>query len=115
MEKFSVDAVAREQLDQASGSSSGRRARTLYGGYQRSLRQTVVALTAGSCLSEHANPGEATVFVLVGQVRLATNAASCEGHEGDLLVVPQVWHTLEALTDATVLLTVVKHSQPGSA
>jgi quercetin dioxygenase-like cupin family protein len=111
MEKFSVDAVAREQLDQASGSSSGGRARTLYGGHERSLRQTVIALAAGSCLSEHANPGEATVFVLAGRVRLATNTASCEGREGDLLVVPQAWHTLEALTDATVLLTVVKHSQ----
>jgi hypothetical protein len=35
VEKFSVDAVARTQLDRASASSSGRRARTLYGGHER--------------------------------------------------------------------------------
>jgi quercetin dioxygenase-like cupin family protein len=107
-----VDAVARTQLDKASASSSGRRARTLYGGHERLLRQTVIALTAGTSLSGHANPGEATVFVLASQVRLATTTESCEGPKGDLLVVPQAWHALIALTDATVLVTVANHSQP---
>ena len=35
--------------------------------------------------------------------------ASWEGRSGDLLVVPQERHSLEALDDTAVLLTVVKH------
>lgn len=66
----------------------------------------MVALAAGTSLAEHENPGEVTVFVLDGRVRLASAAAAWEGRKGDLLVVPRARHSLEALTDAAVLLTV---------
>ena len=59
-------------------------------------------------LSEHANPGEATVPVLHGRVRLSAADVSWEGSPGDLLVVPDASHSLMALEDAAVLLTVVK-------
>lgn len=110
MEKFSVDAVAREQSRKAAASGNGRSAVTIYGGHEKTLRQTVVALTAGTSLAEHENPGEATVFVLDGRVRLASAAASWEGRKGDMIIVPPTRHSLEALTDAMVLLTVAKHS-----
>jgi quercetin dioxygenase-like cupin family protein len=45
---------------------------------------------------------------LRGRVRLDTATASVEGGEGDLLVVPPARHSLEALSDAAVLLTVVR-------
>lgn len=64
----------------------------------------------GTSLSEHENPGEATVLVLGGRVRLAAAGESMEGGKGDLLVVPPARHSLEALADATILLTVVKQS-----
>lgn len=110
MEKLSVDAVVREQSRKAAAASSGRGAETVYGGHEKTLRQTVIALTAGSVLAEHESPGEATVFVLEGRVRLVSADASWEGRKGDLLIVPQARHSLEAQTDAAVLLTVAKHA-----
>jgi quercetin dioxygenase-like cupin family protein len=108
MDKLSLVATAREQSRKAATSSSGRAADTVYGGHARSLRQTVIALTAGTSLAEHENPGEATVHVLTGRVRLAASSTSWEGRAGDLLVVPQERHSLDALEDSAVLLTVVK-------
>ena len=35
---------------------------------------------------------------------------SWEGRDGDLLVIPDAPHSLTALADSAVLLTVVKHS-----
>lgn len=64
MEKKSLTALARTQLQIAGGASSGRSATTVYGGHEHVLRQTVIALNAGFVLDEHENPGEATVHVL---------------------------------------------------
>ena len=108
MEKFSLDAIAREQAKRAAAASSGRSAETVYGGHEHTLRQTVVALTAGSALAEHENPGEATVQVLRGRVRLTAGTVTWDGRTGDLLVVPNARHALQALQDAVVLLTVSK-------
>lgn len=109
MEKSSLTALARQQLDLAQQASSGRSSQTVYGGHEHTLRQTVIALAAGQVLDEHENPGEATVHVLQGRVRLAAAGTSWEGSRGDLLVVPDSRHTLEALDSAVVLLTVAKH------
>lgn len=108
MQKLSLDALARRLRQTAASSGSGRAADTVHGGHEKALRQTVVALTAGQALAEHENPGEATVLVLDGRVRLVAGGDSWEGRRGDLLLVPPARHRLEATTDATVLLTVVK-------
>jgi hypothetical protein len=39
---------------------AGWDAQTVYGGHAKTLRQTLIALTAGQRLDEHENPGEAT-------------------------------------------------------
>jgi quercetin dioxygenase-like cupin family protein len=108
MEKFSLDAIGREQAAKAAAASSGRSAHTVYGGHEHVLRQTVLALTAGSSQDEHENPGEATVHVLRGRVRLTAGGQSWEGRDGDLLIVPDASHSLRALEDSAVLLTVAK-------
>ncbi len=108
MEKSSLTALARQQLNLARNASSGRSSRTVYGGHEHVLRQTLIALAAGRVLDEHENPGEATVHVLTGRVRLVSGDTSWEGSAGDLLIVPDARHTLEALEAAVVLLTVAK-------
>jgi quercetin dioxygenase-like cupin family protein len=111
MEKFSLEAIAREQAKRAAAASSGRSAETVYGGHEHALRQTVLALTAGSSLNEHESPGEATVQVLRGRVRLTAGPVAWEGRAGDLLVVPEARHALQAVEDSAVLLTVSKAAQ----
>ena len=106
MEKFSLTALARQQLKLAQNASSGRSAHTVYGGHEHSLRQTVIALASGQQLEEHESPGEATVHVLHGRVRLVAGDNSWEGSPGDMLIVPPSRHSLEALEAAAVLLTV---------
>jgi quercetin dioxygenase-like cupin family protein len=108
VQKSSLTALAREQLELATTASNGRASRTVYGGHEHTLRQTVIALAEGQRLDEHVNPGEATVHVLHGRVRLAAGDTSWDGSTGDLIIVPDAPHTLEALTDAVVLLTVAK-------
>jgi quercetin dioxygenase-like cupin family protein len=78
-----LTALAREQLKIAAQASSGRSARTVYGGHEYVLRQTLIALIAGHELDEHENPGEATVHVLHGRVRLVAAGVEWEGSPGD--------------------------------
>jgi quercetin dioxygenase-like cupin family protein len=108
MEKFSLEARARVLMKSAATAPAGRAAATVYGGHEHVLRQTLIALTAGATLSEHENPGEATLHVLGGRVRLVADTTEWEGRDGDLIVVPQARHTLHALEDSAVLLTVAK-------
>lgn len=112
MKKMSLTALAREQVASAERASSGRAAHTVFGGHEHVLRQTVIALVAGQTLSEHNNPGEATVHVLHGRVRLTAGEDAWEGSGGDLIIVPDSSHALEAIETSTILLTVAKIPAP---
>lgn len=107
MQKTSLDALAREQLEAARRSSAGRSAATVVGGHERSLRQTVVALTEGSEMAEHENPGEASLVVITGRIELLAGENTWQARSGDLIEIPPERHTLRALEDCAVLLTAV--------
>lgn len=110
MNKSSLTALARQQLQIALRAPSGRSAHTVYGGHEKTLRQTMIALAGGHSLNEHENPGEATVHVLQGRVTLICGQDEWNGSPGDLIVVPDTRHGLHAIEDSVVLLTVAKHT-----
>ena len=110
MQKLSLDALARELSIKAGQASGGRAAQTVIGGHERVLRQTVIAMTKDTAMTEHANPGEASVYVLRGRVQLTAGGQFWEGRDGDLIIVPDAPHSLHALQDSAVLLTVAKLS-----
>ncbi|HEY2795284.1 MAG TPA: cupin domain-containing protein [Micromonosporaceae bacterium] len=106
MEKMSLTALARQQVTLAHDAAGKRSSRTVYGGHEHVLRQTLIAMVAGQVLAEHDSPGEATLHVLQGRVRLGTDSDVWDGTSGDLLIIPDARHSLTALEDSAVLLTV---------
>jgi quercetin dioxygenase-like cupin family protein len=107
MQKVSIEALVREQF--AKAAANGRNAAdTVVGGHERVLRQTVIAMLEGAELGEHENPGEATLYVLKGSVRLLSGDQQWDARTGDLLMIPNARHSVIALTDAALLLTVAK-------
>lgn len=78
MHLLSLTTLVDEQLGAARAAGNGRSARTVQGGHEHALRQTVIALIAGSELADHRSPGEAALQVLHGRVRLTTVTDSRE-------------------------------------
>lgn len=108
MQKLSLDALARELQGRAASAAGGRTAQTVIGGHEKALRQTLIAMVKDAELTEHVSPGEASVHVLRGRVVLTAGDRTWEGRDGDLLIVPDAPHSLQALEDSAVLLTVAK-------
>jgi quercetin dioxygenase-like cupin family protein len=106
MQTTSLTALARDHLDTARSASTGRSSVTVYGGREHDLRQTLIALRAGTVLGEHEAPGEATLQVLEGAVVLRADGAEQEARTGDHVVIPPLRHDLAAHADSVVLLTV---------
>jgi quercetin dioxygenase-like cupin family protein len=107
MDSTSLDSLAEDLLGQARAAHSGRAAHTVFGGTDHLMRQTVIALLSGQELSEHNNPGEATLHVLRGAVRLGSSSVTGEAGAGDFITIPSERHSLAALEDSVVMLSVV--------
>src|SRR5690606_39976960 len=82
MESQDLTALVAELLEDARGASSMRSGRTIHGGREHHLRQTVLALAAGGELADHESTGEATLQVLAGRGRLSTAAERRGGGPG---------------------------------
>ena len=111
MDGISLTQLATEQLQAARSGRAGRAAHTVHGGHDHMLRQTLIALIGGSELAEHNSPGQSTLQVLQGQVRVTAGSDTWSGGPGDLLVLPRERHGLHADSDAVVLLTVLADSR----
>jgi quercetin dioxygenase-like cupin family protein len=99
---------AADLLEAARDAHSGRAAHLLIGGPESLMTQTVIALRSGAVLGEHQNPGQATLWVLEGEVELIAGEERLSASAGDLVEIPPMRHSLEAATDAAVVLTAVK-------
>ena len=108
MDATSLTALAHEHLRIAREAASGRSAHTVFGGHDHVLRQTLIALVNGHNLAEHESPGEATLHVLHGRVRLVEGTRAQEAVASDIMAIPAGRHRLEAIEDSVVLLTVAQ-------
>ncbi|MFH9073584.1 hypothetical protein [Streptomyces alboflavus] len=102
-----LTALAEEHLNEARTAAHGRSARMIV--HDGALRQSVIALAAGSALDEHGTPPAASLQALRGKVRLTSVSGDTDIvlAAGQLCAVPQERHGLLGLEDSVVLLTVV--------
>ncbi|MCL3861107.1 cupin [Actinotalea sp. K2] len=96
--------VAAEHLAAARASKNGRSAQLLL--HDGVLRQTVIALVAGTELAEHNSPHAASLQVLSGRVRV-TGVDEAEVPAGRLVLLTHQRHAVAALEDSVFLLTTV--------
>ena len=99
--------LAGRLLDSARAHASQRAAETINSG--QSMRATVIALLEGAELAEHESPPAATLQVITGRARLHTAGQAWLLRDGEVVAIPPERHTLTAITDAVVLLTVALH------
>jgi quercetin dioxygenase-like cupin family protein len=70
--------TARAQMEHARPADHGRSAHTLHRAHDRALRQTVVALRAGTTLRKHHSSREATLQARGGRIRLTASTQTLE-------------------------------------
>lgn len=100
-------ALADELLAKARDARAGRAAKSLRSGPEVTLRHAMMALTAGSSMADHENPGEATLLVVRGRVTLEIGDESFEASAGDFVDIPDARHGLTAREDTVGILTTV--------
>lgn len=97
--------LAEEHLAAARDDEHGRSANLIV--RDPPLRQTVIALTAGTSLDKHRTPPAASLQVLRGTVKITAESGDVELTRGCLYLLPHERHGVTAVTDAAVLLTAV--------
>lgn len=97
-------AAAEAAARAAHDADNGRHAEVLV--HDGPLRQSLIALRAGTSLGEHNSPPAASIQVLSGRVRI-TGDDAVEVGAGRIEAITHHRHGVEALEDAVFLLTTV--------
>lgn len=106
-------AYADSVLQTARQNEHGRHAELLV--LDGHLRQSLIALTSGSRLSDHNAPPAATVQVLQGAIEVTTDSAPpARLVQGQLDQLTKERHGVLALEDSVFLLTTVTGVEQGS-
>lgn len=100
-----LDDAAAEHLAAAQRAENGRSAELLV--RDGVLRQSILALRAGTELAEHNSPHAASLQVLIGRVQVTGIAATEPLSPGELVVLTHERHAVSALEDSVFLLTTV--------
>lgn len=103
-----TDAI-QKAIDRARAADNGRHAELIVN--DGPLRQTVIALKAGTELAEHNSPPAASIQVIHGAVRI-TGEAPAVIETGGIEALTHFRHAVEAIEDTVFLLTTVT-SVPG--
>jgi quercetin dioxygenase-like cupin family protein len=98
--------AASELLDQARSVAAGRAARTLTPGAGATLKQSLLAIRAGGQLHDHVAPDATTLLGIRGTAILSHGQERTTLVDGIWATCPAGPHTLEAVSDTVVLLTV---------
>ena len=94
--------------------SDGRAAKTL--SKHPGLNTVMTALRRGTVVRQHLTPAPVMIQVISGTVRLQLPSSPLEMHPGGLLTLAEnVAHEVEAVTDASFLITVTAHRLTGQA
>ncbi len=96
--------LTQSHLDAARTSDNGRSAELLL--HDGPLRQTVIALVAGTQLAEHNSPSAASLQVLVGRLRV-TGVEADALVAGEIALLTHLRHAVLAEEDSVFLLTTV--------
>lgn len=99
-----LGALAAELVADLASHPSGHTARTVVTG--PSMRAVVIAIAAGGGLAEHEAPPAATLHCLAGEVTMSSGDQEWPLRPGQLVEIPSARHSVQAHTDAAVLLTV---------
>ncbi|MET9432206.1 MULTISPECIES: cupin [unclassified Streptomyces] len=102
---YDLNDIAEEHLKAAHADEHGRSTNLIL--RDAPLRQTVIALTAGTTLDEHNPPPASSLQVLRGVVAVTAASGDTELTMGALYLLPHERHGLRAVTDTAVLLTTV--------
>jgi quercetin dioxygenase-like cupin family protein len=104
-----IPLAAEQVLAEARAAKAGRAGRTLTPGAGVPLKQALLALTEGEVLADHESPGDATLHLLSGSIRLTAGDRTIELDAGGYTAIPPVRHGVESLSDAVMLITVAGH------
>lgn len=107
-QKISIPALAAEELMRAAIAHTGRSSGPVFGSTGKAMHQVLIALKQGASLREHDNPGEVTLYVIQGHIQLSSGGELSTASVGDLIIIPQAPHSIEALEDSAFLMTAVR-------